>query len=138
MKRVTAGILIKDGRILIARRKAGDRLAGKWEFPGGTVEDGETPETCLKREMQEEFDIEVTVGSYLGESVYHYEHNTITLLAYRTHWTGGEMHLKEHDDCAWISPDQFDDYDFSPADLPFVESLKKRSFKKQRGIPWVS
>ncbi len=58
MKSVTAAILIKEDKILIAKRSGIDKQAGKWEFPGGTVEDGETHEQCLKREMKEEFDID--------------------------------------------------------------------------------
>ena len=57
MKHVTAAILVKDGLILIAKRRASDRLGNKWEFPGGTVEDEESPEECLEREMKEEFGI---------------------------------------------------------------------------------
>ena len=68
MKLVTAAILIKDNRILIAKRRINDKLAGNWEFPGGTIEYEETPEECLRREMKEEFDIDVTVGEYFGES----------------------------------------------------------------------
>jgi 8-oxo-dGTP diphosphatase len=64
MKNVTAAILIEGGKILIARRKADDHLAFKWEFPGGKVEPGEIPEECLKREMKEEFNVEVRVGNF--------------------------------------------------------------------------
>jgi 8-oxo-dGTP diphosphatase len=64
MKTVTAAIVEKDGKILVARRKADDRQAGKWEFPGGTLESDETPQECLQREMQEEFGIRVSVGQF--------------------------------------------------------------------------
>jgi 8-oxo-dGTP diphosphatase len=125
MKTVTAAILIVNGRILIAKRRFGDRLAEKWEFPGGKVEDGETPEQCLRREMQEEFQIEVSIGQFLGESIYHYEHGSIRLLAYRTYWEGGEIISKAHEEYQWASQDQLKDYDFAPADIPFVESLRR-------------
>ncbi|MBW2433964.1 MAG: NUDIX domain-containing protein [Deltaproteobacteria bacterium] len=64
MKVVTAAILEKDGKILIARRKADDRQAGQWEFPGGTLESDETPRECLQREMREEFGIRVRMGPF--------------------------------------------------------------------------
>ena len=121
---VTAAILIKDGRVLIAKRKATDRLANKWEFPGGKVEDNETPEECLKREMQEELGIDVTVGKYLGESTYHYNHGSIKLLAFRTYWKGGDISLEAHDDYKWILLEQFKEIDFAPADITFVEKLR--------------
>jgi 8-oxo-dGTP diphosphatase len=123
--RVTAAILIVDDRILIAKRKKGDHLANKWEFPGGKVEDGETPEECLKREMKEEFEIDVSIGEYLGESIYHYEHGSIKLLAYRTYWEGSDISLQAHDDLSWASLDQLPSYDFAPADVAFVEKLRR-------------
>jgi 8-oxo-dGTP diphosphatase len=125
MKTVTAAILFKDGRVLIAQRGAGDRLANKWEFPGGKVEAGETPEECLVREMFEEFRIVVSVGDFLGKSVYYYSHGAIRLVAYRTIYETGQLSLETHADFAWVSVDQLDDFDFAPADLPFVLMLKK-------------
>ena len=68
--KVTAAILVKDNKIIIAKRGPDDRLANKWEFPGGKIEIHETPEQCLKREMKEEFDIDVSVGEYLGSSIF--------------------------------------------------------------------
>ena len=126
MKKVTAAILIKDGKILIAKRKADDRQANKWEFPGGTVEQNETPQACLKREIQEEFGINVSVGRILGESIYHYDHGSIKLLAYRVHWKSGKIALNDHADYRWVSAKQLAEYDFAPADLPFVEKLLKK------------
>jgi len=127
MQKVTAAILIKDGQVLIAKRKKGDRLAEKWEFPGGKIETNETPEECLKREMLEEFGIEVSVGECFGESIYHYNHGSIKLLAYQTHWEGGDIVPKDHEEFKWVRPNQLDLFDFAPADLPFVEKLKKGS-----------
>jgi 8-oxo-dGTP diphosphatase len=129
MKKVTAAVLVKNGKILIAKRKADDRQANKWEFPGGTVEPNETPEECLKREMQEEFGIYVSVGSFLGESVYHYDHGSIKLLVYRSHWDSGKITLKDHADYKWVSSEQLVEYDFAPADIPFVEKLQNQEFE---------
>jgi 8-oxo-dGTP diphosphatase len=124
MQTVTAAILTRDGKILIARRPATSRLACKWEFPGGKVEDGETPEACLARELKEELDIDVDVGALLGESVYHYEHGSIRLLAYETRWRGGRIVPRVHDEVKWVSPGELDGYEFAPADIPFAEGLK--------------
>jgi len=124
MKQVTAAILIQDGKILIAKRKAGDRRANKWEFPGGTVEQNETPEACLRREIKEEFGINVSVGRFFGESVYHYAHGSIKLLTYRAHWESGTITSKDHADYRWVRPEQLARYDFAPADIPIVEKLQ--------------
>ena len=123
MKTVTAAILEKDGKILIARRRADDRQAGKWEFPGGTLESGETPQDCLQREMQEEFGIRITVGQFVGESIYDYEHAVIKLIAYYVSWESGKMVLNEHADVRWVSPEQLAEYDFAPADIPLVQKF---------------
>jgi 8-oxo-dGTP diphosphatase len=123
MQIVTAAILIKDGKILIARRSATDILSNKWEFPGGKVEGEETPETCLVRELMEELGIDVQVGSFLAENCYHYEHGSIRLLAYRTYWVAGDLDPKVHEEIGWASLGELDRYDFAPADIPFVMKL---------------
>ena len=127
MKKVTAAILIKDGLFLIAKRKNSDKLANKWEFPGGKIENGETAEECLKREIEEEFKINVRVGDFFGESIYHYPHAEIQLLAYWTYWEGGNIESTAHEEYKWVSSDELDYYDFAPADIPFVRRLKEIS-----------
>ena len=122
--RVTAAILINDEKIMIAKRKSSGKLPNKWEFPGGKIENNETPEQCLRREMKEEFDIDVSVGEYLGSSIYYYDHISIELMAYRTYWEKGEIDLKDHDEFKWISLEQLAEFDFAPADMVFVEKLK--------------
>ena len=72
MQKVTAAVIEKDGKILIARRKRDDSQAGKWEFPGGKLEAGETPEACLKRELREELGIETEVGAFFCSSRFVY------------------------------------------------------------------
>ena len=131
---VTAAILVKDGKILIAKRKPNGKLPDKWEFPGGKVETGESAQTCLTREMQEEFGIDVRIGQFLGESVYHYQHGSIRLLAYLTRWQGGGFSLKDHADYAWVQSDQLEGFDFTPADLPFVDKLVSGEIDISRGI----
>jgi len=120
---VTAAILYNNGRLLIAKRKETGKLPNVWEFPGGKVESGEAPKDCLKREMEEEFNIGVTIGEYLGESIYHYDHGSIKLLAYITTWVAGEFTLKDHQAIEWVNIDDLSNYNFAPADIPFVEKL---------------
>ena len=124
MVKVTAAILIHQNKILIARRKDNDPLAGKWEFPGGKIEQYETPEQCLARELREEFGIDVTVGKFFGESIYRYGPKTIQLLGYRAVWTAGKFSLNAHADYKWVSLEQLQDFDFAPADINFVKKLQ--------------
>ena len=70
MKQVTAAIIIKDNKVLIAQRAPDDKLANKWEFPGGKIKPGETPQECLKREIREELDVDIEVLDFFSESIY--------------------------------------------------------------------
>lgn len=127
MRTVTAAILIQDSKVLIGQRKIGKQMGGLWEFPGGKLEEGETPQECLAREMQEEFGIEVNVGEFFEESVYHYETGTIRLLAYRVQWQSGDMNPTDHQDFRWVSFEDLSTYAFVPADKPFVAKLQQSS-----------
>jgi 8-oxo-dGTP diphosphatase len=127
--KVTAAIIMNNGKLFIARRPAGDKLAGKWEFPGGKIENDETAEACLAREIKEEFDIDVEVAEFLGSSVYHYPDISVELLAFRTTLVSGTITMKAHEDCQWVSLQDLDQYDFAPADVPFVKKLCSGSFR---------
>ena len=121
--KVTAAILEKGRKILIAKRNTGDKLAGKWEFPGGKIEDYESPEECLRREMHEEFKIKVSIGEFVGSNVHHYDHISIELLAYRSFWEHGDISLNDHAEYRFVPLSQLGEFDFAPADIPFVERL---------------
>ncbi len=124
MKIVTAAILEKEGKILIARRKKGLHLAGKWEFPGGKIEDGETPEECLKRELREEFEIDTEIGEYICESVHDYGKHHIKLLVYRANHVSGEFHLNSHEEMQWVSLSEMKRFEFAEADKPIAKHLE--------------
>lgn len=123
MKQVTAAILFHENKLLISRRHKGDILAGKWEFPGGKVELGETSEDCLIREMKEEFNIQISVNKFFTSSTYKYTHGEFELLAYFVTWVAGELSPTVHDKIAWVDIQDLDKYDFLPADIPIVEKL---------------
>jgi 8-oxo-dGTP diphosphatase len=97
---VTAAVIERNGHILIAKRKQGKRHVGNWEFPGGTLEEGETYEQCLKRELQEELAIISEIGDLICSSEYNYTPDwTVRLLVYRATVVSGTFSLNDHDDC---------------------------------------
>ena len=122
--RVTAAILEKNSKILIAKRKTGDELfAGLWEFPGGKVEKGETPKECMARELREELDIDVEVGELITSNKHKYPHGIFELLAYRVKHISGEMVLNAHDEIKWVTADEMSNFEFPPADIPIINEL---------------
>ncbi len=121
---VTAGVLIRNGRVLVARRKAGSHLAGFWEFPGGKLEPGESPEECLARELREELGVSVRVGRIL-EAIYHrYPEKSVLLLFYACELTDGEPRALDVAEVAWVRKAELLDLDWVPADVAFIEKLK--------------
>jgi 8-oxo-dGTP diphosphatase len=134
MKTVTAGVIIQDGRVLIVRRSPGETLAGMWEFPGGKVEIGETLEACLARELHEELGLNVSVGPVLTESVYHYDHGSIRLIAMRTEVRDGTIKLSVHDKFEWVDPRDLRNFSLAPADIPIADHIEK-GFKTEDEFP---
>jgi 8-oxo-dGTP diphosphatase len=125
MIKVTAAIIMDSGKVFIAKRKPPGRMPGMWEFPGGKIENGETPEHCLKRELQEELGVDAEIGRHVGTSVHEYDFYTVELMAFRTRVVAGEIKLREHADMAWVAPGELGKFEFAPADLPFVEMIRK-------------
>lgn len=125
MQIVTAAVIEKDGKLLIARRKKGDHLEDKWEFPGGKLEPGETPQEGLKRELREEFGVETQIGAFIGSSRFVYRHMAIELAAYRAAIISGVLDVRDHAEARWVALEDLDRYDFSDADRPIVRILIK-------------
>lgn len=123
LKKVTAAVIERDGRILIARRRRGSHLEGKWEFPGGKIEPGESPEECLRRELKEEFGVEAEVGEFICASPHDYGNVAIELLAYRVRRVEGDFHLNSHAEICWVRREELSAYDFADADRPIVARL---------------
>lgn len=123
MMRVAGGVIVAGGRVLIAQRKRGRREELKWEFPGGKVEPGETPEACLARELWEELEIETRVGALVGRSICVYPWATVELLAFWVELVAGEPRLHDHEDVRWVAPAELSGYDFAEADLPIVRAV---------------
>jgi 8-oxo-dGTP diphosphatase len=123
--RVVAAVIERDGKILACRRAPHKSLAGLWEFPGGKVEPGETDEVALAREIREELSIEITVGEFIAESVAPAGEAMIRLNAYWAQTNvAGEFSSTDHDRMEWLSPARFSDYEWAPADVPFLSDLE--------------
>ena len=123
---VACALVDSDGRVLICRRPAGKQLAGLWEFPGGKVEDGETPEAALIRELKEELGIEVKAAC-LAPFVFAshaYEGFHLLMPLYLCRRWEGLVRALEHPALAWVKPDRMGDYPMPPADLPLAAYLR--------------
>lgn len=126
MLTVTAALIRKEGKILIARRRPGISHAGRWEFPGGKPEVGETPEEAIVREIEEEMGIMTTVDAYFGESIAHNGNTDIRLLVFELTWNKGEMTPMDHDRVDWVHPKELLDYDLLEPDIPIAHQCMKR------------
>lgn len=128
---VTCAILLRDGLILAAQRSAVMNLPYKWEFPGGKIDPGESPEECLHRELIEELGIRVRVGQRLPVSTHQYSAFTVTLHPYICTIESGEIVLHEHEAIKWLPPNELHSLDWAEADVPVVASylsLQSESF----------
>lgn len=115
----------REGRILIARRKAEITLGGYWEFPGGKMENGESAALCAARELHEEMDVHIETGEIIAETVHDYGTKVVHLVAVEAILLSGHMRLHDHDEIRWVTVSEMGDYLFAPADETIVEKLKE-------------
>ena len=123
MQQVVGAALVRDGRVLAARRTTPAAAAGRWEFPGGKVEDGETPDAALIREVAEELGIVIVVRRWLAGTApigtaYELSVAVADLVT-------GEPQPVEHDQVRWLSADELDDVDWLDPDRPFLPELRQ-------------
>jgi 8-oxo-dGTP diphosphatase len=120
---VVAGLIYKEGKLLISQRPAGKQGALKWEFPGGKLEEDEDPRACLVREIKEELNIEVGVER-IYEVVFHrYPDRAVLLLFYTCSYIAGETEPLDCAAFAWVEPSRLLEYDFLAADLDLIHRL---------------
>lgn len=122
---VTAAVIIDQDRILITRRPEESRFAGLWEFPGGKIEENETPPQALIREIREELDLTIAVNAIAEVVHYCYDWGAVLILAYFCRIEGGTLRHIGVSDHRWVSADELDDYPLLPADRPIVVRLQQ-------------
>jgi 8-oxo-dGTP diphosphatase len=123
MKTVAAAIIIREGRVLLARRRPGESQAGLWEFPGGTVREGETPQRALEREIFEELGVRAKAGPALARNEYRYPDGAIMLVAVQAELESLDFKLTDHDLAEWVPLSELLSFDLSPADIPIAREL---------------
>ncbi len=126
VRTVTAAVIERDGKVLVARRKPELVAGGLWEFPGGKLEAGETPERGLARELAEELGVPARVGEHLCTVPFSGEIASFELVVFRTELLGEDLRLTDHDEIRWLSPRDMDEAEFSKPDRPVVRLLARR------------
>ncbi len=122
---VVAGVIRSEDRLLICQRSEG-HLAGRWEFPGGKVRQGEAPKDTLRRELSEELGIEVEVGNMLGRSRFRYSPKlAVDLSFWEVRINSGKPRPLYHSHIAWVKIGDLGNYEFAEADLPMVGRLRE-------------
>ena len=121
---VVAAIIRKDDKIFATQRGYGDYKDG-WEFPGGKMEPGETPQEALKREIWEELETKIVVGRLVQTVEYDYPTFHLIMHCFWCHIESGSLTLKEHEAAKWLSMNNLDSVEWLPADLEVIKELKK-------------
>jgi 8-oxo-dGTP diphosphatase len=121
--KVTAGIIESNGCVLLARRKPGKHMGGKWEFPGGKIEPGETPEQSLARELAEELNVSARIGRFLCSTRFEGDGVSLELLVYAVDSFEGAPQLLEHQEIRWVRPEEIAAFDLADSDRRVVEEL---------------
>lgn len=120
---VVGAVIEHDDKIFATKRGPNMSLAGLWEFPGGKIEAGETPQEALAREIQEELGCTITVHDFVTTTDHEYDFGIVSLSTYRCALVSGTPTLTEHSDSVWISSELLGDLEWAPADIPAVEIL---------------
>lgn len=129
---VAAAIIDQEKGLVLAGKRNADRLVGGyWEFPGGKIEKGETPQQTAKREVEEELNAEIIVGPQLGETVsYEYDFGIVELTVFFAKMTAYDFKLVAHSKIEWLPAAQVGKLNWAPADAPLIVELAKTDVKK--------
>ena len=126
MIKVVAALIEDDNKVLLARRSTGDiNVLGKWEFPGGKVEQDENELEAIEREIKEEFELTIKAKEFLINNVCEYPTKVVDLRLYKCDYVSGEFNLHDHSEYKWVDKEELLEYDLAPADIPLAEYVKK-------------
>lgn len=123
--RVVAAVIRKDNKIFATQRGYGEFKDG-WEFPGGKIEDGESPEQALAREIKEELDTDINVGDLIDTIEYDYPNFHLSMDCFWCEILQGELELKEHESARWLSKEKLYSVDWLPADIGLIEKIQEK------------
>ncbi|MBI4370343.1 MAG: (deoxy)nucleoside triphosphate pyrophosphohydrolase [Elusimicrobia bacterium] len=121
---VSAGLLLRRGRVLVGRRRPGKPYSGYWEFPGGKVEKGESLRQCVEREFQEEMGLVVSAGPLVSENIYEYSNGPVRINIFEVRCFDGEPQMLEHDRLDWVKPGKLDALHLLPGNLAVAPQIK--------------
>jgi 8-oxo-dGTP diphosphatase len=123
---VVGAVIVSQGKVLCVQRGPNGSLPGMWEFPGGKIEPGETPQEALSREIQEELRCEIAVGDKVVTTSHEYDFGVVHLTTFYCHLVSGTPHLVEHVGLVWSRPSNLRRLDWAPADIPAIDLIERR------------
>ena len=122
--KVVAAVIFQDGKVFATQRGYGP-FKDRWEFPGGKIEAGESPEEALRREISEELETEIEVGELIDTIEYDYPDFHLSMKCYACRIISGDLHLVEHEAARWLNADQLDSVDWLPADITLIPKIAR-------------
>ncbi len=116
----------KNEPIIFATQRGYGDFKGGWEFPGGKIEEGETPQVALKREIIEELETKITVGELIDTIEYDYPTFHLSMDCFWAEIVSGDLVLKEHEAAKWLTKEELDSVDWLPADITLIEKIREQ------------